>query len=397
MIYQEESGREYHIKTGKNEIGKYVILPGDPKRCAKIAALFDDARLVADHREFTTYTGYLDGEKVSVTSTGIGGPSAAIAMEELVRCGAEVFIRVGTCGGIRTDVKSGDLVIATGGTSGAWYPIGVSIADTLTNVDNNLFVTSEVTNGGVENARLLGTHAANVGFVNSDTAYFATHSEDAFASEPAYELYGLANLYDSVLEIAVLADSGINSIADLAGKRVVVGTPASSASTMGWTVLGTYGLTDKDVKGSELSIAEGVEALKNGDVDCVFIFSAAPNSALTELSVTKDFKLLSIDEEHQKAAIEQHSYFSTATLSADLYTCTSEDTTTLAMPTLLACDSSLSNEAAYQFVKGIYENLDVISTSHAMAAKINLDHAANINLEIHPGALQYYREMGIVD
>ena len=231
-----------------------------------------------------------------------------------------------------------DLVIATGGTSGAWYPIGVSIADTLTNVDNNLFVTSEVTNGGVENARLLGTHAANVGFVNSDTAYFATHSEDAFASEPAYELYGLANLYDSVLEIAVLADSGINSI-----------------------------------------------------------FSAAPNSALTELSVTKDFKLLSIDEEHQKAAIEQHSYFSTATLSADLYTCTSEDTTTLAMPTLLACDSSLSNEAAYQFVKGIYENLDVISTSHAMAAKINLDHAANINLEIHPGALQYYREMGIVD
>lgn len=250
-----------------------------------------------------------------------------------------------------------DLVIATGGTSGAWYPIGVSIADTLTNVDNNLFVTSEVTNGGVENARLLGTHAANVGFVNSDTAYFATHSEDAFASEPAYELYGLANLYDSVLEIAVLADSGINSIADLAGKRVVVGTPASSASTMGWTVLSTYGLTDKDVKGSELSIAE----------------------------------------EHQKAAIEQHSYFSTATLSADLYTCTSEDTTTLAMPTLLACDSSLSNEAAYQFVKGIYENLDVISTSHAMAAKINLDHAANINLEIHPGALQYYREMGIVD
>ena len=101
-----------------------------------------------------------------------------------------------------------DLVIATGGTSGAWYPIGVSIADTLTNVDNNLFVTSEVTNGGVENARLLGTHAANVGFVNSDTAYFATQSEDAFASEPAYELYGLANLYDSVLEIAVLADSG---------------------------------------------------------------------------------------------------------------------------------------------------------------------------------------------
>ena len=104
-----ENGIQYHIGLKQGDVGKYVILPGDPKRCAKIAELFEDAHLVADHREFTTYTGYLDGEKVSVTSTGIGGPSAAIAMEELVRCGAEVFIRVGTCGGIRTDVKSGDL------------------------------------------------------------------------------------------------------------------------------------------------------------------------------------------------------------------------------------------------------------------------------------------------
>ena len=123
-----ENGIQYHIGLKQGDVGKYVILPGDPKRCAKIAALFDDARLVADHREFTTYTGYLDGEKVSVTSTGIGGPSAAIAMEELVRCGAEVFIRVGTCGGIQTDVKSGDLVIATGairmeGTSREYAPI----------------------------------------------------------------------------------------------------------------------------------------------------------------------------------------------------------------------------------------------------------------------------------
>ena len=83
-----ENGIQYHIGLKQGDVGKYVILPGDPKRCAKIAALFDDARLMADHREFTTYTGYLDGEKVSVTSTGIGGPSAAIAMEELVRCGA---------------------------------------------------------------------------------------------------------------------------------------------------------------------------------------------------------------------------------------------------------------------------------------------------------------------
>ena len=126
--YTEGSGKEYHIGVGKGEVGKYVILPGDPKRCEKIAAYFDDAHLVADSREFVTYTGTLDGVKVSVTSTGIGGPSASIAMEELVHCGADTFIRVGTCGGMQLDVKGGDLVIATGairmeGTSKEYAPI----------------------------------------------------------------------------------------------------------------------------------------------------------------------------------------------------------------------------------------------------------------------------------
>lgn len=128
MIYQEEEGKEYHIKTGKGDVGKYVLLPGDPKRSAKIAAYLEDARLVADNREFVTYTGYLEGEKVSVTSTGIGGPSAAIALEELVHCGADTFVRIGTCGAMQMDILGGDIVIATGavrmeGTSKEYAPI----------------------------------------------------------------------------------------------------------------------------------------------------------------------------------------------------------------------------------------------------------------------------------
>lgn len=126
--YSEVAGKQYHIAVGEGDVGEYVILPGDPKRCAKIAAYFDDAKLVADNREYVTYTGYLDGVKVSVTSTGIGGPSAAIAMEELVKCGAKTFIRVGTCGGMDVNVKGGDVVIATGsiraeGTSREYAPI----------------------------------------------------------------------------------------------------------------------------------------------------------------------------------------------------------------------------------------------------------------------------------
>jgi len=128
MNYSEQAGKQYHIQVGKGDVGRYVILPGDPKRCAKIAQYLDGAELVADSREFVTYTGALDGVKVSVTSTGIGGPSAAIAMEELVQSGADTFVRVGTCGGMQLDVKSGDIVIASGairmeGTSREYAPI----------------------------------------------------------------------------------------------------------------------------------------------------------------------------------------------------------------------------------------------------------------------------------
>lgn len=112
--YSEDASRQYHIQVAKGEVGRYVILPGDPKRCVKIAQYLEHPVLIADNREFTTYTGTLDGVKVSVTSTGIGGPSASIAMEELYRCGADTFVRIGTCGGMQPDVKSGDIVIATG-------------------------------------------------------------------------------------------------------------------------------------------------------------------------------------------------------------------------------------------------------------------------------------------
>ncbi len=112
--YSKDPDRQYHIQVAKGEVGRYVIMPGDPKRCVKIAQYLDNPVLIADNREFITYTGTLDGVKVSVTSTGIGGPSASIAMEELYRCGADTFVRIGTCGGMQTDVKSGDIVIATG-------------------------------------------------------------------------------------------------------------------------------------------------------------------------------------------------------------------------------------------------------------------------------------------
>ena len=169
--YSGEEGLQYHLQIRRGDVGRYVILPGDPKRCQKIAEHFDDAKLVADSREFVTYTGYLDGEKVSVTSTGIGGPSASIAMEELVRCGADTFIRVGTCGGIDLEVKGGDIVVATGavrmeGTSREYAPIEYPAVADL-----------DVVNALTASCKELG-YTYHTGVVQCKDAFYGQHEPD---------------------------------------------------------------------------------------------------------------------------------------------------------------------------------------------------------------------------
>ena len=128
MSMEREDAREYHIELAPGDVGKYVFLPGDPGRCEMIASYFDDAKFVVRHREYETWTGYLDGEKVSVTSTGIGCPSAVIALEELVKIGADTFMRVGTSGSMQPHIKPGDLGVISAairdeGTTSHYLPL----------------------------------------------------------------------------------------------------------------------------------------------------------------------------------------------------------------------------------------------------------------------------------
>ena len=112
MVTKE--GLQFHVRLKEGDVGRYVLMPGDPGRCEGIASLFDNPKKVMYNREYLTYTGYVDGVKVSVTSTGIGGPSASIAMQELAEVGADTFIRVGTGGSLHEKVQLGDAVIASG-------------------------------------------------------------------------------------------------------------------------------------------------------------------------------------------------------------------------------------------------------------------------------------------
>ncbi|NLC95964.1 MAG: uridine phosphorylase [Erysipelotrichaceae bacterium] len=172
MDYAQGTNKQYHIGVGKEDIGEYIILPGDPKRCEKIAKYFDNAVLVGDSREYVTYTGYIDNTKVSVTSTGIGGPSASIALEELVALGAHTFIRVGTCGGMQTDVKSGDIVIATSairfeGTSKEYAPIEFPAVSNL-----------DITNALIKSAKKL-KQPHHYGVVQCKDSFYGQHKPKA--------------------------------------------------------------------------------------------------------------------------------------------------------------------------------------------------------------------------
>ncbi len=165
----QELNSQFHIKCVEGDVGRYCILPGDPGRSEQIAQYFDNPQFVSQNREYTIYTGTLLGEKVTVCSTGIGGPSAAIAMEELHNIGADTFIRVGTCGGIDIPVESGDIVIASGAirfehTSREYAPI-----------EYPAVANFEVTSALVEASKKL-EKKYHVGVVQCKDSFYGQHS-----------------------------------------------------------------------------------------------------------------------------------------------------------------------------------------------------------------------------
>ena len=247
--YTEGSGKQYHTGAGPGDIGEYAILPGDPKRCAKIAAHFDNPVLVADSREYVTYTGTLDGVKVSVTSTGIGGPSAAIAIDELAKCGAHTFIRVGTCGGMQEEVMGGDIVIATGavrmeGTSREFAPIEYpAVAD------------FNVTNALVSAAGKIGVRN-HVGVVQCKDSFFGQHEPGIMPVS-----YELENKWQAWIRMGCLASEMESAALFIAGSflRVRVG---SCFLVVANQERAKKGLPNKQAHDTELAISVAVEAIR---------------------------------------------------------------------------------------------------------------------------------------
>ena len=249
LAYKQDEG-EFHIHVKKGEVGRYVILPGDPGRCEKIAKYFDEPAFVAQNREYVTYTGKLCGVPVSVTSTGIGGPSASIAMEELIHCGADTFIRVGTAGGMKKEVMGGDVCIATGairfeGTSKEYAPIEwPAVAD------------FEVTRALKDAADRLG-FSNHTGVVQCKDSFYGQHSPD---SMPAAAM--LKERWDAWLDMGALCSemesAALFTVAAARGVRA-----GSVRLVIANQTRRELGLEDPQVYDTDRAIRVAIEAIKD--------------------------------------------------------------------------------------------------------------------------------------
>ena len=241
--------KQFHIHCVEGDVGRYCLLPGDPGRCESIAKLFDNPVHVAQNREYNIYTGTLLGEKVSVCSTGIGGPSASIAMEELHNIGADTFIRVGTCGGINLKVQSGDIVVATGAirfehTSQEYAPLEYPAVANL-----------DVTNA-LRQASLAMGKQTHVGVVQCKDAFYGQHSP---AKMPVS--YELLQKWEAWKRLGVLASEMESAALFIAGayRRVRVGSLFLVVANQ---ERAKKGLPNAQVHDTDLAIRVAIDAIR---------------------------------------------------------------------------------------------------------------------------------------
>lgn len=241
---------QYHLHIEHGDVGRYVILPGDPGRCEKIAAYFDDPVHLSTHREFNIYTGTLEGERVAVCSTGIGGPSASIAMEELFSSGADTFVRVGTCGGIDQKVRSGDLVIALSavrqdGTSYEYAPEGYpATAD---------FTICEALKTAAEEMDF----PYHIGVVQAKDSFYGQHAPQRM---PVSSL--LLQKWEAYKRLGVLASE--MECAALYCVAASLGARCGCVLNTVWNqTRRDLGIIDADVHDTDAAIRVGIQALRN--------------------------------------------------------------------------------------------------------------------------------------
>ena len=285
------------------------------------------------------------------------------------------------------------LNFTTGGDQGTYYGFGGVLAGKV-GESTSTTVTAITSGGSQANIEAMEAGDAQLGFVQSDVMAYAYNGTNLFDGSKIDTFSTVADLYMEQVQIVTL-DANIKSVADLKGKNVSIGAAGSGVYYNAIDVLGAYGLTENDIKPTFQSFGDSTEALQDGKIDAAFVVAGAPTTAVTSLAATKPVYLVSLDDEHIDALIAESPYYSKNIISKDAYG-TPEDVTTVAVGAVVIANDDVSEADVYNFLYGIFENLDAITAAHAKGAELNLDFAASVTaVPYHPGAAKYFAEKGI--
>lgn len=301
-------------------------------------------------------------------------------------------------GGDSGDGGGGDkptaLSMLTGGTSGTYYPLGGEMAQIITE-ETGIQTDALSSNASADNVISLQEGEAELAFVQTDVVAFAKEGVNAFEGNPVDNVLAIGNLYPETVQIVVV-DESINSVEDLAGKKVSVGAPGSGTYVNAEQILEVHGMTMDDLDTQHLDFGESTGGMQDGNIDAAFITAGTPTGAVEGLGATTDFKILTIAQDKIDALIEKYPYYAEDTIPAGTYAGIDEEVTTVAVGAMLAVTDTLSEDVVYDITKAIYENVD--SITHAKGEFISTESAVEgVGIDFHPGAEKYFKEIGVLE
>ncbi len=323
---------------------------------------------------------------------------AGLWKKGILLAAASVMVLLGATEGF----AARELLFATGGVSGTFYPIGGAIAQAWNRHLPDLNVTVQATGGSLENVRLLGNKGADVAICMNDIAYYGRQGTEAFkAKNEKYENFSaVGNVYPDVIQIFARKGSDMKSIADLKGKKVSVGPPGSGTEISARQVLGLYGIdykTRKDLNAQYLSYTEAADQFKDKLIDAAYFVVAVPNSALQDINLMHPVQFLAIDDKKFDEIVKTYPLYSRFTIPPNSYSGQTEPVQTIGVYSSILVRNDLPEDLVYQMAKIMYEKASEIGQAHAAGKGMNISMATQgIAVPLHPGAQKFYKEMGIL-
>ncbi|MBW3612743.1 MAG: TAXI family TRAP transporter solute-binding subunit [Chloroflexi bacterium] len=301
-----------------------------------------------------------------------------------------------TDGGGNGDGETTRLTIATGGTGGVYFPLGGGLAQELSENLDGVEATAQETSASVDNMLLIGTGDADVAFVLGDTAADAVEGRGTDFEGNAIDACTLGILYSNYTQLVTTPDSGIESVADLAGRRVSLGAPGSGTEVIAIRILEAAGIDpDADIDRSQLLVDETVDGLRDGTIDAGFWSGGLPTGALVDLASAGELALVPTAEYTSDLADEYGPFYLEREIPADTYDGVDEAVPTVVVPNVLVVNTSMDEELQRQITQVLFEQKDDLVDVHPAASELDAATAGEVEfMDVCPGAQAYYDEAG---